>query len=1271
MIVKGTHHTLHWIFGLFVAYLLITRLFISWVQFFPNQFVATSEWFTNSTIQLESVKIDQDWLGFQADLQNLSVESSDYQLQAQHIKIDINLFSLLLPSSGYGDFLEIYKGAFESKVKAKTNTSDINQNLNLEDIGKIDTNISRLWTRVKLQDFVLTEVTRPGLSIHFHDFQSLNGARLSIASEFSLKYKDVLNYERFNLKSSFTPNIWGGIANGEFSLSSFRPLSIKRLSKLLSVNWQSVLPDGELILDLKGTVAQSQIASMTLNLNTQALKWHQTHKGLPESLGLKLVWDVEHQNISKNLKDWRFTLSNIQIDNRYIDSVSAMQLKLEGHDYIRFNADYFDISPFKVIVKSLIKTPHIATLFDRSAYLTISKLNGKLNWKTLELPEVGIEFDRLDLPVTDYPGMSLRQLKIAKTGDKIEVSTPKTVWVMDPKVHKTPMQITLPKHFALTFDQKSQAWSLPKTKIIVDQMPIHLAVKQINAKAIDTQFSISVPSMTKLKDYLPYGFMSPKLKKWLSDGLLAGSDIELKGQIKGDYDNFPFKNGNGVFKMDGLVKNASLKFNAKWPTLTHFDANLAFNPYKLDIAVNKLTLGANLTAKDVLVEIHDLDKKDIALTVKGQVSDKLNKMVKYLQISPIATKTGLKEFLDDGGDFTGNATVNLQKIWVPISGYDKKSETVQGNVIFKKSSLTILKKLELTGIKGQLNFSEKAVSAKKISFALLGGKGQIGLSTDNKTKQVKITGKGSFLEKDRTWFSDAIPWVSTVTVPFKTAKKKDINIDLVLDLAKAGSKLPEPLSQTQLNNKKATVHTSIADGSIYSDLNLPGLVKAHLSWKKFKDGYALNNNKVWLGNIQVAKKEYTNPLSYVKGKIKRLDLDKWIPLSKKIPLFSSDNNQHSLTWAKSDVYVQDIGFLSHDYNNFRFSWATKHNKPLNIELHNKDINGNVILTSKDLINVNVKKFTFYSDEIDKASNKSTSPIKAPEQCSVSDSSSLLPTIDFKGTNLILNDRKLDTISFKLVDTKKNMLIQNIEGAFGAGAGVLNGQYQFNKTEDKSVLNAELTSKNVTAVTDFIKLNKGFTGKSGKVDLQLLWNGGLSCFSTEEATGNIKFVLKDGSVEDVEPGFARLIGLLSVESLVRRLQLDLKDVTNKGMVYDEIKGEADLSHNIITIKNFNIKAPSASGSIKGKADIKTQTFDLNAKITPKVGATLPTIAALAGAANPLTALAVYTVMKVLPGVNENLVTYNYKITGPWSSPIIDGDNDKKKNDQIKEDSILDY
>jgi len=230
-------------------------------------------------------------------------------------------------------------------------------------------------------------------------------------------------------------------------------------------------------------------------------------------------------------------------------------------------------------------------------------------------------------------------------------------------------------------------------------------------------------------------------------------------------------------------------------------------------------------------------------------------------------------------------------------------------------------------------------------------------------------------------------------------------------------------------------------------------------------------------------------------------------------------------------------------------------------------------------------------------------------------------------------------------------MKSIKGRFGDGAGDLTGTYSFNKLKNSSQVNALLKSKKVSAVTKFLKIDKGFTGNSAEVNVSLNWVGGILCFSVKQTQGSMDFELREGSIEDVEPGIARLIGLLSVDSLVRRLKLDLKDVTNKGMVYDSIEGKAGLKNGIVKLKEMELKAPSAEGTIKGDVNIVDKTFDLKAKITPKVGATLPTIAALAGSANPLAALAIYTVMKVIPGVNENLVSYDYVVTGSWDNPKI--------------------
>ena len=1271
MIIKKTHHYLQWIFWLFVAYLLITRLFISWVQFYPQQAISVTQWLTDSEIQLDSIEIDQDWLGFQATLKDISVESAKFQFQASVFSADINTFSIFIPSIGFGDYLEISAGSYQNKVPAEPEASD--RSLSVDDFSKIDIKISRLWKRVKLQDFVLNEVTRPGLSVQLHDFQSINASRLSIVSEFSLNYKEVLNYERFNLQSSFAPSVWGGIETGEFSLSSFRPLQIQRLSKLLSLNWQKVLPQGELIVDLKGTLSQSQLSNLELNLNTQALSWRQQQEGLPVSLGLQLVWDAEHQNIQKHFKEWHFSLSKIQIDNSFIDAVSPMDLYFENEEYLNFNAEYFDIEPFKVLVKSLIATPHVAALFDRTAYLSISKLSGKLNWETLDVPHLAIHFDRLDLPVTDYPGMSLRELQIVKTPTETLLSTSKPVWMMVPDIHPKPMKLVLPKIVQFKLDSLNQAWQLSKTGLTLDSIPISLSINQLTSAYIDSQFALSIATMSKLKEYLPYDLMSSNLKKWLTESLKGGEDISVNGAVRGLFKDFPFDKGDGLFNVSAHVKNAKLKFNAKWPMLQNFDADVIFTPFKLNIAVDSVNVGADVVAKDVRVVIPGLDKHDIGLTVKGSVKAPLKNAIKYLTMSPVANQLGMQDFFKEGATFGGESKILLDRVWVPISGYDNKAEEVAGSVIFVDSSIELFEKLKFQNIHGQLSFTDKGVSAKKLTYKVLQGKGSAKIVTNKKNRQVSIVGNGHFLEDENSWFAKPIPWDATLVVPFKTAKDKAININVMADISKGQSKLPEPLNKEVLQNKTLAIKTKAYKGSVETYANLPGLVESKLKWQDSDDGYVLKQNQIAFGlPIKDVKSNVRNE-SFVVGKIDQLNLDGWIPLIKETDLFGNEPSEDvGLKLNNISASVKNTVFLSHDYPGLDIVLTAKAHQPVSVKVKSKDVDGQVFFENKDLIRVDLKHFQFYTDDMVEE-NLSTTLSKEQADCSgQAMTQSLLPKIILSAKNIKVDERKIDSIAFVVEDKEEILTIQNITGNFGGKAGVLKSSYSFDKQNHKSVLSAKLTSNNVAAVTEFIKLNKGFTGKAANVDMQLNWQGGLECFSTKSSKGSISFKLEDGAIEDVEPGFARLIGLLSVESLVRRLKLDLKDVTNKGMIYDEIKGQAILNDGLLNLKDFSIKAPSASGIIKGQVDIVKQNFDLVAKITPKIGATIPTIAAIAGGTNPLAALAIYTLMKVIPGVNENLVTYEYKVNGPWTDPII---NDNKPIDGVKEErveeSVLDF
>ncbi|MBF6059153.1 AsmA-like C-terminal region-containing protein, partial [Thiomicrorhabdus heinhorstiae] len=63
------------------------------------------------------------------------------------------------------------------------------------------------------------------------------------------------------------------------------------------------------------------------------------------------------------------------------------------------------------------------------------------------------------------------------------------------------------------------------------------------------------------------------------------------------------------------------------------------------------------------------------------------------------------------------------------------------------------------------------------------------------------------------------------------------------------------------------------------------------------------------------------------------------------------------------------------------------------------------------------------------------------------------------------------------------------------------------------------------------------------------------------------------------------------------------------------------------------------------------FALKADVTPALGSSLTALSAITGIASPFTALAVYALMKVIPDINEDLISYYYDVTGPWDAPVV--------------------
>jgi uncharacterized protein YhdP len=685
--------------------------------------------------------------------------------------------------------------------------------------------------------------------------------------------------------------------------------------------------------------------------------------------------------------------------------------------------------------------------------------------------------------------------------------------------------------------------------------------------------------------------------------------------------------------------------------LQDFAARIVFTPFQLKITSDEVDLGSGVRAQDVVVTIPTLDKSDIALNIQGKVDAKLKHAVDYLLLSPLASKIGLHSFLKEGAKLRGDATVMLENIWVPISGYKAEPERVKGTVKFKKASLTLQDQLTVNNIQGVLNFTEKQVTSKEIEADLLGGQGIFKVGTSAKTRVVEINGRGVSQAKRSLYFEQPLPWNTTIKVPFQNSPVKGVDVKFVADVSAANSLLPAPFNKQALSGKKLALQASILENSLSITGDLPGLVDLKGFWVKSQDQFKPEKFQVVVGQRVPQPHLADSNRSSVSGRLDSIDLDGWLALYRESPIakiFKGEKTQ--VDWQVSKLEIANVLLWGNDYPDINIGWQTTHKDSVALNVESSSVRAELKTNPDGVWSVDVQHLVINTmDSGQSMANDVSSDSRSCEDRNLSPG--LLPSMRFIGKNIYIDGRKIDSLSFDLEDTDHQLFLSKLKGVFGNNSGSLTGDYLYDKSALISELELQLSSKDVAAVTDFLKLKKGFSGKQAEVNVDLDWAGGITCFSKQRTKGSVSFELKEGVIEDIEPGFARLIGLLSVESLARRLKLDLKDVTNKGMVYDAIKGKAILAKGSLQLESFKLKAPAATANVFGKVDLMQEQFALQATVTPEIGSSIPAVAAIVGGVNPLAALAVYSLMKIIPGINENLITYNYEITGSWLNPKV--------------------
>src|SRR5690606_30355370 len=151
-------------------------------------------------------------------------------------------------------------------------------------------------------------------------------------------------------------------------------------------------------------------------------------------------------------------------------------------------------------------------------------------------------------------------------------------------------------------------------------------------------------------------------------------------------------------------------------------------------------------------------------------------------------------------------------------------------------------------------------------------------------------------------------------------------------------------------------------------------------------------------------------------------------------------------------------------------------------------------------------------------------------------------------------------------------------------------------------------------------------------------------------GDIKLELADGQFIKVEPGAAKLLGVLSLQSLPRRLTLDFRDIFSEGLAFDTMAGTADIVQGVMSTENFKMRSVNVAVLMDGKVDVNKEMQDLRVVVIPEINAGGASVV-YGLVANPVVGLGSFLAQLFLRDPLRPAFTVEYEITGPWDDPAV--------------------
>ncbi|MDD5299857.1 MAG: YhdP family protein [Gallionella sp.] len=767
---------------------------------------------------------------------------------------------------------------------------------------------------------------------------------------------------------------------------------------------------------------------------------------------------------------------------------------------------------------------------------------------------------------------------------------------------------------------------------------------------LDLTVALTRGDVRRAARYTPLVAVDKGASDWLHDAILAGHTQDLRIRIKGNLGDFPMDGTkDGVFEITGHAQDVVVEFDKDWPRIENISGELLIRGNKLEVkSPSARTLGARL--QNFTVTLPDMKSDDLPLEVKGEAAGASNLFLQYIQQSPVR---GYIDGFTDGMSASGDGHLDLF-VHVPLLGNKPVKVSgvlrVQDNDIDLGEGVPLLRKT-----RGELAFTESNMKASNVAAEILGGPASMSVQTgDGGTVHATVKGfsnldilRSSQPHPLLNYLRGGAAWDADINVT-----KKSAQVVINSNLQGISSSLPQPFAKPagdvlplRLEKKNVT------DGQDVITAQLGKLLRARLVRREEDGAMVVKRGTLRFGEQgrptdSQGAQERREGVRIV-GSLPVLSIQGWEGLtgdsggqSPALPLTTIN-----LSIGKLTGYGQVINEIHID--------AAKRGDGMAAQLSSNVLGGELVWqphgfdTGGKLI-ARLRNLQLLNEEQPAANSGNHSSPDHADQASAARPDNL-PALEIAIEDLQIKGKQIGRFEMVGHPDGRDWRLRRLHVTNPDGSLVGDGVWRGSQADAQTQINLQLEISNAGKILARSGYPNTVKNGSGKLAANLSWAGRPDEFNYATLDGTLKLDTGKGQFLKMEPGFGKLLSILSLQALPKRIALDFTDVFSDGFQFDSINGNAAIRHGVMDTQDFHIDGSSAKVTMKGSVDLNHETQNLRVAVLPTIGDSVSLLGAFA--AGPVVGIGSLIVNKVLGNPLDKLVSFEYNVTGTWSDPNV--------------------